>query len=260
MTVKAALWYQGESDANAPYAASYACAFAAMIDDWRAKWNLFSDTDADLPFGLVHLSTWGDGANGTCAPGSGCVEVATVRSGQSAHFGFVPNERMRNTFLAIAIDLGDATSPFGDIHPRLKQQVARRLADAAMNVVYGASERYWLGPVCESAMVDKAAGVVRLNLRNVNEAGLALKRRIGFEVLDAATAEWAYVEATGENVQLSGLFNVSVSFAQSNVTQPAQIRYNWYQAPCMPKEGIYGCSVYDKQAMLPALPFVMDVL
>ncbi len=37
-TIKGAIWYQGESDANEPYAVEYACMFPAMIADWRQKW------------------------------------------------------------------------------------------------------------------------------------------------------------------------------------------------------------------------------
>ena len=52
MTIKGAIWYQGESDCNYLYGAAYACAFPAMINDWRAKWKLHSDTDGDFPFGF----------------------------------------------------------------------------------------------------------------------------------------------------------------------------------------------------------------
>ena len=53
---------------------------------------------------------------------------------------------MPNTFMSIAVDLGDATSPFGDIHPRYKQQVAQRLANAGLAVAYG-YDYYWTGPI-----------------------------------------------------------------------------------------------------------------
>ena len=53
---------------------------------------------------------------------------------------------MPNTFMSIAVDLGDAQSPFDDIHPRYKQQVAQRLANAGLAVAYG-YDYYWTGPV-----------------------------------------------------------------------------------------------------------------
>eukprot|EP01084_Bolivina_argentea_P060619 110741_1 len=110
MTIKGAIWYQGESDCNYLYGASYACAFPAMINDWRAKWKFYSDTNGDFPFGFIHLSTWGDSSNHTCQVNSTCEDVAIVRHGQTANYGYVPNPMMINTFLATAIDLGDPGS------------------------------------------------------------------------------------------------------------------------------------------------------
>ena len=47
--------YQGESDAFETWDTLYACSFPAMIADWRLNWNLYSDTDANFPFGYVQL-------------------------------------------------------------------------------------------------------------------------------------------------------------------------------------------------------------
>ena len=44
---------------------------------------------------------------------------------------------MPNTFMAVAMDLGDFKSPFGAIHPRDKQDVSSRLVLGALNVAYG---------------------------------------------------------------------------------------------------------------------------
>ena len=44
---------------------------------------------------------------------------------------------MPNTFMAVAMDLGDFKSPFGAIHPRDKQDVGSRLVLGALNVAYG---------------------------------------------------------------------------------------------------------------------------
>ena len=257
MAIKGAIWYQGESDCNDQFGSIYSCAFPAMINDWRAKWNLNSDTFGNFPFGFVHLSTWGDGANNTCTANSTCEAVAIVRHGQTANYGYVPNEKMPNTYLATAIDLGDPKSPFGDIHPRYKQQVARRLSNAALNVIYGESSRYISGPIADKVSMDSTT--ITVNFRNVNEMGLMLNRRIGFEVYDSSKSEWVYVVANGDNVALNGLFDVTINYANSKIVKPTMIRYNWYQAPCIPAEGIYGCSIYDKQEMLPALPFELTI-
>ena len=42
---------------------------------------------------------------------------------QTAYYGYVPNARMKKVFMAVAMDLGDPTSPFRSVHPRSKQDV-----------------------------------------------------------------------------------------------------------------------------------------
>ena len=86
-----------------------------MIADWRAQWHVATggQTDPQFPFGFVVLSTWGDTANTTCGNGnamSSC-PVAAVRWNQLAGYGVVPNAAMPNTFMAVAVDWGDPTSP-----------------------------------------------------------------------------------------------------------------------------------------------------
>eukprot|EP01084_Bolivina_argentea_P115747 205780_1 len=150
MTIKGAIWYQGESDSeNQKYAESYDCGFKAMISDWRLKWNQYSNTSITFPFGSVQISVWGDTSNVTCGTSSAwneCIGAAQVRWAQTGNMGYLPNKELPNVFMAVATDLGDPKSPFGDIHPRYKQQMAKRLSNAALNLVYGYSDIYWLGP------------------------------------------------------------------------------------------------------------------
>ena len=61
-----------------------------------------------------------------------CTDAAVVRWAQTGNYGYEPNSRMTDTFyIATAIDLGDPGGPFGDIHPRYKQEVAQRLSTRA---------------------------------------------------------------------------------------------------------------------------------
>lgn len=74
-----------------------------------------------------------------------------IRWAQTANYGYVPNDRMKNVFMAVAIDLGDPKSPFGSIHPRDKQDVGIRLAAGAMAVAYKDPFTYYLGMLPQSA-------------------------------------------------------------------------------------------------------------
>jgi sialate O-acetylesterase len=64
-TIKGAIWYQGESDAEHPGGKydGYNCTFPAMIEGWRSHYHEGSDgeTAADFPFGLVQLNSIGNG-------------------------------------------------------------------------------------------------------------------------------------------------------------------------------------------------------
>jgi len=74
-----------------------------------------------------------------------------IRWAQTADYGYVPNTRMKNVFMAVAMDLGDPTSPYGSIHPRDKQDVGARLALAGRAVAYGDTTVYYSGPIATAA-------------------------------------------------------------------------------------------------------------
>ena len=74
-----------------------------------------------------------------------------IRWAQTADYGYVPNTRMKNVFMAVAMDLGDPTSPYGSIHPRDKQDVGARLALAGRAVAYGDTAVYYSGPIATAA-------------------------------------------------------------------------------------------------------------
>ena len=76
-----------------------------------------------------------------------------IRWAQTANCGYVPNERLKNVFMAVAIDLGDPTSPYGSVHPRDKQDVGIRLVRSARAVVYNDLKVDFQGPLAESAVL-----------------------------------------------------------------------------------------------------------
>lgn len=107
-TIKGAIWYQGESDAENPL--RYADKFAALVDGWRGDWGY------ELPFLFVELPHWGEGT-----------DWGPLRQQQWLSL------RVPKTAMATAFDLGE----HNDLHPQGKQAVGDRLARCAMRVAYG---------------------------------------------------------------------------------------------------------------------------
>eukprot|EP01084_Bolivina_argentea_P283288 485114_1 len=255
-TIKAAIWYQGENDGNQayPHCNLYYCELSQMINDWRLQWSLKSDTSSSFAFGIVQLSVWNDENNATCGDDISCTSIAIVREAQSGN-GYLPNTDMVNTFFATAIDLGDPNAT-SEIHPRYKQMVGKRLANAGLNIIYGYSEIYWFGPIAQKAIYDKSNNSVIVNFRNVAENGLEIKNFIGFEVLD--NDHWI---VANQSVVVIDNYHIAVllpmSSGNSNISM---IRYNYYRAPCLPDNGILNCAIYDSQYQLPVVPFMLQVV
>ena len=77
-------------------------------------------------------------------------DFPSIRWKQTAEYGYVPNAKQPDVFMAIAMDLPDQNSPYECIHPRDKTDVAERLFLGARAVAYG-EDVYWTGPIVESA-------------------------------------------------------------------------------------------------------------
>ncbi len=112
--VKGVIWYQGEE--NASRWKGYTPLFQALIHDWRRAWR-----NAEMPFYFVQLAGWQEPA--VVQPNS---SWAFLREAQAAALA------LDHTGMAVAIDIGE---PY-DIHPKNKQEVARRLALAALAGTY----------------------------------------------------------------------------------------------------------------------------
>ncbi len=113
--VRAALWYQGESNTGTR-AAQYGKLLATMIDLWRERWH-----DPHMPFLIVQLP----GISIDCIEDGGW---SLVRAGQWAVGKQVPDVKT-----VVTLDAGEPN----DLHPHDKKLVASRLFDAACALLYG---------------------------------------------------------------------------------------------------------------------------
>ena len=76
--------------------------------------------------------------------------------------------------MATAIDLGDMKSPNGGIHPRLKQEVGRRLALTARAVQYLEPGIVFEGPTLQGLALNNGAGTAATLTFGVRLAWLLL--------------------------------------------------------------------------------------
>ena len=119
--IKGAIWYQGESNAGRAY--QYRDLFPLMIKSWRDEWGI-----GDFPFYWVQLA---DSTPRAASPAESA--WAELREAQTMTMSTLPN-----TGQAVIIDLGEGK----DIHPRNKQDVAKRLARWALAKDYGVKVPY----------------------------------------------------------------------------------------------------------------------
>ena len=133
------LWWQGEANAP-PYQhapAWYACAFPALISSWRARFK-----SPNMWWAFVQLSPFSPGPDGW----------EDIRDAQLAA------QTLPHVAFASAVDVGDPTSPEGPYHPRNKQAIGARLADAARATLFSNSSVAWRGPQLAGASITQQGG------------------------------------------------------------------------------------------------------
>ncbi|XP_023557289.1 sialate O-acetylesterase isoform X2 [Octodon degus] len=238
MTLKGVVWYQGE--ANTQYNKDlYNCTFPALIDDWRQTFHRGSQgqTERFFPFGFVQLSSYLENADDG---------FPQIRWHQTADFGFVPNVKMPNTFMAVAMDLCDRDSPFGSIHPRDKQTVAYRLHLGARAVAYGEKNLTFQGPLPEKIELLADKGLLKLTYYQ----GIQVQRQDKkiFEISCCSDRQCEWLPAPMGNFS-SQILSLAVNSCLGTV---AALRYAWTTWPCEYKQ----CPLYHPCSALPAPPFV----
>ena len=80
-----------------------------MIGGWRTYWHnkTYADTNEKFPFGFVQLAGYTEQRDHYTWP--------KLRHHQTSDYSYVPNEDMKNTFMAVAMDTNDPE--FDGLHP-----------------------------------------------------------------------------------------------------------------------------------------------
>lgn len=218
LPIKGVLWYQGES--NAGRAASYRRLLPMMIAQWRADWH-----QPDLPFFIVQLPRYH-----AVAEKPGPSGWATIREAQA-----LTARTLKNCWVSINLDLGEAEN----IHPKGKDEVARRLALLALAKVYG-RDLPCMGPLYRSMKIDGNGARVSFDFA---DAGLTAKGDgplTGFEI---AGADRRFVRA---EARIDGK---DVIVRSPDVPQPVAVRYAWADNPV--------CNLFNRDGF-PASTFRTD--
>lgn len=203
--LRAALWYQGESNAAQPV--RYQALLGGLMAGWRRQFG------ADLPFLIVQLPEWG-------YPADHPMESNWARLRWSQRQAV---DADANAALAVGLGGGD----WYDIHPANKQVIARRLAQAARKLLRGEAVPA-SGPV--PAAITRQGDSIQVRFTDIigTLAALSYHRPVGFELCGDAPDSCRYADAT-----LSG---DTVTLAVGN-GPAARVRYCWADSPI--------CNLYD---------------
>lgn len=214
------LWYQGESDASR--GRDYAPLLREMIASWRQEFE--GPDERPQPFLIVQLANFQQRSDDPVVND----DWARLREAQR----MVAEDEGNG--LAVTIDIGDA----GDIHPRNKQDVGKRLALVAMKDVYD-KEVQAHGPTATAARLRDGRVVVEFeHAESLEFRGDATG---AFAVGDAAgNFVWATPKFDGETVVLSF----------EGIEEPTMVRYAWQINPPAPLYNAAG---------LPGVPFELKM-
>lgn len=226
LAIKGVIWYQGE--ANTHRADEYRQLFPTLIRSWRARWG-----QGEFPFLFVQLANY--------APRHQRHRIGTDRAitSKDSDWARLREAQMHalaepKTGMAVAVDVGDAF----DIHPKNKQDVARRLALAAQAVAYDLPVIH-SGPMYDSMTI--AGHKVILTFTHIGR-GLCAKAEplAGFAI---AGVDRRFVPA------YAVIRGTSAEVWSPQIAAPVAVRYAWHPNP--------RCDLYNRDG-LPAPPFRTD--
>jgi sialate O-acetylesterase len=129
-SIAGAIWYQGEANVNG--AATYSDLLSTLITSWRKSWQ------KDFPFYYVQIAPYagyGDSSSSAFLREAQTKALATPKTG-----------------MVVITDLVDNIN---DIHPKMKKEVAGRLANYALSETYGKKDIVYKSPFYKGMKIEK---------------------------------------------------------------------------------------------------------
>jgi len=235
--IRGALWYQGES--NGGEGESYVHKTKALVGGWRQVWK-----QGDFSFYWVQLANFQHSDPNKPEMGDGWARLREAELKALA----IPN-----TGMAVIIDIGGPkdSNNIGDIHPKNKQDVGKRLAAWALAKDYGKKIEY-SGPLYQKCAVE--GNKMRI-LFDHAEGGLLVGEKSGLEpVQPAADAKLNWISIAGEDKKFywadAVIDGKTLLVSSEKVPNPVAVRYAFTMNP-------QGAHLYNKEGF-PASPFRTD--
>ncbi len=220
LSVKGAIWYQGESNAGRAY--QYRKLMPLLIECWRDKWE-----QPNMPFIMVQLANFMEA--GDTPEESAWAELREAQ--------LMTLDKLENVGMAVAIDIGESD----DIHPRNKQDVGYRLALNALKIAYD-RDLVYQGPVYESVEFTGGKAIISFTHKG---SGLIAKDKYGYLMGFTVAGEDGKFHWAKAKIE-----NGKVIVFSEKVENPVAVRYGWANNP-------EDANLYNKEG-LPASPFRTD--
>lgn len=215
-SIRGAVWYQGES--NVGRAEQYATIMPTLIEDWRERFGL-----GDFPFYMVQLAPFRYGDKEPDA-------LAELWDAQNRTLN------LPNVAMAGSSDIGNP----GDIHPKNKIEVGRRLALLALHRDYGVEEIVCSGPIFKSARRVEETNRMRIEFSMSEGLSSPKPTLSGFTICGE---DKVFVAANAK------VEDGKVVVWSDDVADPVAVRYLW--------DDTVVCDLFNA-AGLPAFPFRTD--
>ena len=217
-----------------------------LISDWKGQFQ-HAGTLADrnqLHFGFVQLSTIYQDQNPS---------TPMIRWHQTADYGYVPNEILQDTFMAVSLDTYDEEN---GIHPRNKQLPSKRLATAGLNVAYGLKDFPTNGPFPQTITFNQMDDSIQVDILMDQEFTWNDTETNGFSYCNAVD----YTTCNAKNAQWLKVASLNLDGRAISMAVPADtvgVAYLWETTPVLQMEGlpIYAAD----QFRLPAAPWIKKI-
>ena len=209
--IKGAIWYQGESNANAG-AKSYEKFFSSLITSWRKAWK-----QGDYPFYFVQLANY---------------KSASASPQESDPWAMVCDQQrltlqLPNTGMVVTNDIGES----GNIHPINKLDVGKRLSLWALKNDYQKKIAEVSGPLLESVQFKSRKTIVSFSHC---EGGLMAAEKTALDAPVKTNNALAGFQICGRDrkwlwAEAKIISKNQVELSHAKVSKAIEVRYFWAQ-------------------------------